>query len=172
MRFVGDGYVDGAWMADILKNRRIAPDMPFLRNVYIPGQEDYFHLLLYHCLIQKQVCQQLSTRIDEYFRPNIPTASRVVAEEEMDKAISKEGIANKHEVVWDILTAFLKRKGYDCTCPHDAHVGVFLKRKDAFKNRVKSCSSNDACTKIKLGFNSIPHSDASNCDIQDDDYGN
>lgn len=170
VRFIGDGYVDGAWMGGVLKRRQLAPSGadPSMQ-VYIPSSQDYLYLLVYHCLIQKQVCDHLSQRVTDYF---LPLAQTVLVGHETppNEMFTADTLKKKKAPLWDLLTYFLQTNQYTCTCPHDKGVQVHLDTPRAFQKRVPSCSAKQNCVKVKLG-EQIRHPDYGKCDIPDAAYG-
>lgn len=92
-RYVGDGYYDKKWEEDILRKKVKTED-----GIYIPCNEDYEYMLLYHVLVQKkEVAQDYVKKLDDIFG---------------------EGYWNM-----GLLKKFMKKNGYKFTCPHDLTVG-------------------------------------------------
>merc|ERR1712194_158880 len=50
VRFVGDGYIDPAWMSRVIENRVRSRNGLF----YVMDSTDYFYTLLYHATVQKK----------------------------------------------------------------------------------------------------------------------
>lgn len=91
-RYVGDGYYDRKWEKDILKNRTMGKG-----GIYIPNNEDYGYMLLYHALIQKkQIARDYTIKLNHIFG---------------------EGGWNM-----DYLKDFMNRRGYRFVCPNDLTV--------------------------------------------------
>lgn len=90
-RFVGDGYYDKQWQRGILERRVIR------NGIYIPSEEDFKYMLLYHALVQKrEVAPDYVRKLDDLFGEG------------------RWGI--------DVLKVFLKNKRYKLTCPRDISV--------------------------------------------------
>lgn len=112
-RFVGDEYYDINWEKHILENRKMQ------NGVYVPNEEEYKYMILYHALIHKRViAEDYVERLDQMFGHN----------------------------KWDsvVLKEFLDRMNYKFTEPVDysvyyndtfANTGVSNKRKFVFYYR-------------------------------------
>ena len=53
IRYVGDGYYDPAWEADMLKRRRLYDE-----RMYIMDETDEYYSLVYHAVIQKNTVSE------------------------------------------------------------------------------------------------------------------
>ena len=102
IRYVGDGYYDPAWEAEMLGNRRMYDE-----RLYIPGEKDELYSLIYHAIIQK----------------------KIISSDYAAKLAGMAGIAEFSEE-WGLkeLEAFMKAKGYRYTYPVYPG-GTFLKAK-------------------------------------------
>ena len=61
-RYVGDGYYDEKWEKNILKNRTAFND------IYVPDDENYPYMILYHALIHKRkIAEDYIQRLDAMF---------------------------------------------------------------------------------------------------------
>lgn len=91
IRYVGDGYYDPAWEADMLKNRRLYNEL-----FYIPDEKDEFYSLIYHAIIQKNAVSK-------------------------DYAVKLAGMAGIPEFTEERglkeLESFMREKGYRYTYP-------------------------------------------------------
>lgn len=62
IRYLGDGYYDKGWEENILKNRII------FNNLYIPDNDNYKYMLLYHALVhKKEIKSDYKKRLNELF---------------------------------------------------------------------------------------------------------
>lgn len=96
IRWVGDGYYDPAWAADMLKNK-----VKFAGIYNVMAPEDYFYSLLYHALFHKnEVSQEYRQRLAAMGEPYGYAAS---SEAEMEQTIVQ----------------FLKAHGYTVSYPVD-----------------------------------------------------
>lgn len=90
-RFVGDGYYDKRWQRGILKRRVIR------NGIYIPSEQDFKYMLLYHALVQKkEIASDYERKLDNLFGKG------------------RWGV--------DELKVFLKSMKYKPTCPKDLSV--------------------------------------------------
>jgi hypothetical protein len=61
IRFVGDGYFDRQWQADVLERRQLSEN-----GIYVPNRRDYFETLAYHALAHKrELSSDYSRRLAE-----------------------------------------------------------------------------------------------------------
>lgn len=119
VRYVGDGYVDATWASDILKRRQ---RHLFLRidgteaSFHVPRPDDYFNLLLYHCLLQKRTATNLKDKLYKYLVPMALLAGVRAPPPTLDE------LTTKAPRLWDLLEAFLGARRYTLACPTDPTV--------------------------------------------------
>lgn len=118
IRYVGDGYVDERWAADVLERR----ERRTVRRAdgseaafHVPRADDYFFLLLYHCLLQKKEATDLAGKAKHYFAP-LAAAAKV----EPPPTVAE--LESKAPRLWDALKAYLDRYHYVLSCPTDPEV--------------------------------------------------
>ena len=110
IRYVGDGYYDPAWEADMLKNKRLYNEL-----FYIPDEKDEFYSLIYHAVIQKNTISK-------------------------DYAVKLAAIAGIPEFTeeWGLkeLESFMREKGYRYTYP--VYPGGIFRKDKASKDLAES----------------------------------
>lgn len=99
-RYIGDGYYDKCWETNIMDTRE------FNGHVFIPSEENYRYMILYHALIQKK------TIADNY----IALLNKMFGDGQWDLAV---------------LLKFLKEHEYSVSEPHD--LSVFFNEKSLGK---------------------------------------
>lgn len=101
-RYIGDGYYDRQWEADLLKRRILCKGL-----FYIPDNTDYAFSLLYHGLIHKgRIADDYIQRLKEY-----KVLDDIYVEGNFD-----------HDIAVKSLKEFLKTKGYKISEPTDLSV--------------------------------------------------
>lgn len=98
-RSVGDGYYDTNWEKDVLKKRLL-----FRERFYIPDDENYYHTLSYHAILQKKALSgDYLTRLN-----------RMASDLGIAAGTESEHLAE--------LERYMKHHGYHYTLPYDIHV--------------------------------------------------
>lgn len=127
VRYVGDGYVDATWASDVLKRR--------VRHVFrridgttasfhVPRADDFFFLLLYHCLLQKATPMNLAEKVKDYFAP-LSTSAGITPPPTYSE------VRGKVSRLWDALETFLGSHRYTLACPSDPSVRLLPWRPNA-----------------------------------------
>lgn len=104
LRHVGDGYQDECWQLNTLMKASETPD-----GIRLPSDEDYFYGLLYHALIHK----------------------RVIADDYRQEFLSYFG-TDQREILFEVLSSFMRKRGYRVPNPKDKSVGFFRPPAKAF----------------------------------------
>ena len=103
IRFVGDGYYDAEWQANMLKNRKQE------KCFYRLNEKDYFYSLLYHALIHKVHIS------DTYWKQFVNLGSQIGIElnilEKLDEA-----------ALWSLLREFLDENAYKIVRPIEKNI--------------------------------------------------
>ncbi len=117
LRFAGDGYYDEKWQKRILEGRI------FKDGVYIPDEEEYRYMLLYHALIHKTaVADDYVVRLDEMF--------------------------GKDKWSRDVLMGFLRARGYAVTEPVD--LSVFYNTENAMQKESTGRWFKRKCRNVRI----------------------
>lgn len=116
VRFVGDGYLDGAWQSEMLSRRTWTPG-----GLAVPRADDYFFSLLYHAKVQKP-------DVKPVYVPRLEELGSVLG---LSDTVSTR--ATQDDVALSLLDGFLGGHAYGV--PRAIDRGVY--RNDAFVEQLR-----------------------------------
>jgi len=108
LRFVGDKYYDTSWQKDMLDRKVLK------KGLFIPGEDDYFFSLLFHCKVQK------SSVKEKYYGTLADLAKR------LHFSWYQSDLLSDDKAIGEILNGYFNSQGYYYENPLDA--GVYRNR--------------------------------------------
>ena len=128
VRFPGDGFVDSAWISDLLKRQdrlcfpRTDVDGDVEWSFHVPRADDRFFLRLYHLLLRKPAAPLTSVEL----RGHLAYLAPLAADAGVRPPPSYEELSSTAPRLWDELERFLGSHRYSLTCPTDPSVAPLL----------------------------------------------
>ena len=128
VRFPGDGFVDSAWISDLLKRQdrlcfpRTDVDGDVEWSFHVPRADDRFFLRLYHLLLRKPAAPLTAVEL----RGHLAYLAPLAADAGVRPPPSYEELSSTAPRLWDELERFLGSHRYSLTCPTDPSVAPLL----------------------------------------------
>ena len=119
-RYVGDGYIDPAWMTDAIRRRR--PDGP--TGTFVLAPVDHFFFLLYHALVHKRQIAPDYDDLLQHMGQMLPAGQGSSQQEDMPGALLRKGSLSKapRGDRLALLQWFMFKHNYSFTRPTDPSV--------------------------------------------------
>ncbi len=119
LRYVGDGYLDGGWQKNILRNRVLANN-----GFYVPCDEDFFYSLIYHAVVNKN--RIASNYIDELG----VVGNRLLLDTNAKGFFESTNLR-------EIMECFMEKRGYQYIAPKDLSVRYRMHSYGGYLHTVK-----------------------------------